>query len=384
MDHQDATTPFTGQEDLVVVKGMGRASVTLDEVNVPSSGQRRVTATAIKGVIVPGPASFPDPSGDALQRAQAQAQARVLKQIVAANTSFQGGVFFGELREAIHQIRHPAQAMRDFILGVNGNYRKRLQRARRSRDPKKLQIVRTRVQKAIADTHLELAFGVRPLISDASDAGAALARMLFERPAEYVPFRGKGKAEAQVGTVVRSVLTADPLVITVEQRQFNRAKAMIYGELVYRPATFLPSKVHNWLQVFGLSMEQFVPTAWELLPFSFLFDYWTNIGEIIQGCSVDLSHIQRKSQVWKAEGVLQHIYTSVVPKSVSAPHSQTGSGYFPTIENVRRRVTRITYADLSPPRLSLHMPGHTARWANMAALVVSGWKESTRFKVRGS
>lgn len=37
----------------------------------------------------------------------------------------------------------------------------------------------------------------------------------------------------------------------------------------------------DWHTRMGLTIQEFVPTVWELIPYSFVVDYFTNIGDVV-------------------------------------------------------------------------------------------------------
>lgn len=46
-----------------------------------------------------------------------------------------------------------------------------------------------------------------------------------------------------------------------------------------------------------------MPTVWELIPYSFLIDYFTNVGDVLQALSTDTSGVHGlwKTEIWESK-----------------------------------------------------------------------------------
>jgi hypothetical protein len=61
----------------------------------------------------------------------------------------------------------------------------------------------------------------------------------------------------------------------------------------YKGAVIAQVKGPSWQNddLFGFNPQNFIPAAWELLPWSFLADYFTNIGDILTASIVSTKHL---------------------------------------------------------------------------------------------
>ena len=108
---------------------------------------------------VPAPSAY-GPAAD-----DTQARMAFLQHVRSLRTQFQGGVFLGELKEAIHMIVRPAQALRSAVDVYLGAAK---EAARRGKGKKA-------ITRAIAGTWLEKSYGWVPMFSDIDSAMKALA-----------------------------------------------------------------------------------------------------------------------------------------------------------------------------------------------------------------
>jgi hypothetical protein len=158
----------------------------------------------------------------------------------------------------------------------------------------------TSKRKAIANSYLEATFGWQPLIHDCKDIAEAIGRLCYE--SDRVRFTAIGSSEGQAsresGTVTFGSLTANftnylGCEVLVIYKGFLRGPKYEAGS---PPAERIVSMA-------GFDLRSFVPTVWELIPYSFLVDYFTNIGDVLQAFSTDTSGVYglQKSEVWETK-----------------------------------------------------------------------------------
>lgn len=205
---------------------------------------------------------------------QGAALAMALRKIVreASNriTPFQSGIFLGELHKTLHMIRRPVNS----LMKLMHDY----QRAVMKRARGKLSV--DRLKRVINDTYLEYTYGWRPLFMDVDNGMQALATYASSNPFHVERVTKYGWDEAVTVDSDQSSLTSINVLTKWELKSTERCRVSA-GIRVYTDGSLTGSA---W--TFGLNIDQFAPTAWELLPYSFLVDYFTNIGTIIDAWSV--------------------------------------------------------------------------------------------------
>lgn len=216
-----------------------------------------------------------------------QARISFVKKAQALRRSFQGGVFLGELRETLHMIRRPAEALRNGVDAYVRNARKAYRKAANSKA----------AAKALSNTWLEHAFGWRPLLSDVDDAMKALARqntLIVEVVSSFASADGYANRGSDTNGLAGFFLVMQRLYRT-KYSNFVRYKGAVGWES--------GNKASSWRENWGLTLDNFAPTVWELIPYSFLVDYFTNIGDIIDTASFGTVNLRwgTKAAVSKAE-----------------------------------------------------------------------------------
>jgi hypothetical protein len=121
-------------------------------------------------------------------------------------------------------------------------------------------------------------------------------------------------------------------------------------------------------------MENFVPTAYQLAPWSFLFDYFVNLGDVIEAWCLDQSSMVSVSKTVRrqSEFVLSdQLYQLPSNNTLGGWTSGLVIGNAVSRRNLTRTtLTRTVSTSLPMPSLQFSIPGiDSAKWINMAALV---------------
>jgi hypothetical protein len=145
-------------------------------------------------------------------------------------------------------------------------------------------------------------------------------------------------------------------------------------EVIYRGQVDLVQPVKATWRYFGLDLSSFVPTVWELIPYSFLVDYFANIDDIISAATLNRSTIR-----WLAKTEVQILQAEFSSFNLAAFPSNLGSSSGYVImpgHAISKRVivNRAAYTGSLVPTLEFTIPGFGTKWINMAALRLSHLK----------
>lgn len=293
--------------------------------------------------LVGGPdASLNTPSTKAVN----QSYTAFLNKATAVQRQFMSGVFLGELRESLHMIRHPAQALRRGIDGYFDTLKKRRRRTSPKHKP-----------RVLRDTWLEYSFGWSPLINDIKNARNALENSAFAHEKSQ-RVTGAGFDENHVGL--------GPGTGNYGMRYTSEMTEKIRC-LTYGAVRTSPDPTTRQLRNVGISLNDFVPTIWELIPYSFLVDYFSNIGDVLSAWSFRYSDV-----AWAGRSIKTETQSRSSPNGIEPPPSQYErfGGSHGSCQWLTERIAR---TPLQPhdimPSLAFEVPGvGSLKWLNLAAL----------------
>jgi hypothetical protein len=266
---------------------------------------------------------------------------------------FSGGVFLGELREAIHMIRHPAQTLFDSVKSYIYGAKKHRRR------------VGLKTWKKIgSELWLEAVFGWRPLISDVKSGAEALSRTVNGfRPNEHVV-----SAPSEVEVMIQPPTLVNVSVNNTSwyftQGITEKASVVVEGAIRVAPS----GSLNGAMETFGIGWDQVLPTAWELLPFSFVTDYFSNVGDVISSASIVSSRVVYISATTKNyRKIICDGFTGIQGNQDQA-RIRMSAGQF---QASYRTFARTPLA--SPvPALQFECPGiGSMKWLNLGALAVA-------------
>lgn len=265
-------------------------------------------------------------------------------------TQFTAGQFVGELKETIHGLKHPLNGVRGLLSSyLDGLGRKR---GRAPKNPKKR-------RKFLAEQYLELQFGLKPLMGDVKSAAEAVARLANG----FVP-----SAHVTSSAQKEALVSESPLNINTNGRlrwgssllTIDRTSVRFFG------AVKLENSGGGSLDVVGLRRDLFIPTLWELIPYSWLVDYFTNVGQMIEAACFNTSRLIYSGVTTKGE----RIFTN-------RPHGDMTNTADTTLLNSsfsggesKMIVMTIGRGAVTPtiPKLTFSVPHSYWQWANMASV----------------
>lgn len=296
------------------------------------------------------------------------ARAQFYKKLSNMRTKFHGLTFAGELRESLHMLRRPAAALWTSAEGYLASLGKR-----KRASPKHW-------TKAVSGLWLEHSFGWLPLINDCKDAVAAYSALTNPKP-QILKISGSARKEYDT---TKSRLNGVIWTQAGETRGINGGPNWVVtkGTFIerhvvrYRGAMRSQVEAPQWDNagdLFGFRPAEFIPTAWELLPWSFLVDYFTNIGDLLNCVITDT-----KDVAWVNKSVIQEtewgcwakpdpVNTMSVYGGGYVLDSWDSQGGYCVVK--RRTVTRTANSGIPLPRLQLSFDLTDGQLGNIAALL---------------
>jgi hypothetical protein len=381
---ENATTSLSGTVQRVQPLRWGRFTASWSyEPDVPNNTwYKRYGGFA--GLLVNSPVlAASNPSTISSRTAEDLALARFDSRVAEVNRQFQGGVFFAELTKTLHGLRHPAEALFKGLEGYSNAAKKLRNRTiskylklkklddfvgpidLRALSRKQRRLASREFTKAATGLWLEKTFHWLPLMYDIQGAISALSHTWERLPSEFVKVSATDVQDTagEYGNHTLGIISAR---IVTTQKTF--ASVRMYGRVR------IGTRISNWpdSKALGFDVRSFIPTLWELLPYSWAVDYFTNIGDILYGLSYGGQDV-----LWCARGIKRsiarrHIATNDSREPlVSNGHHTT---YYNTIgvtsEVLAEKaiIDRATYTGNYIPLFEWHVPGLSLKWLNLGAV----------------
>jgi hypothetical protein len=364
-DHESAGTPMSAETRNV--KGSIKAYARVDyyaNVANPNQTHRRNYGIAYLS------SRFASPTSLDIRAASNDAVLAYLQDARNQMRSLQGGVVMGELKKTLTMIANPSRRFRRRIDEYVWLARKRAKQAKRYATQAHLSRPQERkhVERALSDTWLEASFGFRPLISDTKDAAEALAESINRFKGQYAPCFGYAKREASIS------LGGDPTIVQIPVNDIryliNReAHALAESRLKGQVALEFDNPLSMRMDLFGFSLSDFVPTVWELIPYSWLIDYFTNVGDVLSAWTFPMDRLKWTNQTHRLHRYLRVAGGMIPPSSFLSSSARVVSSYGDSL-NYESNIKTVIREPVNPslPSLGLRLPGLSTKWINLFAL----------------
>lgn len=303
-----------------------------------------------------------------------EALSRLYANLRSTRSQMNGLLFFAELREAVTLIRNPARGLVRGFADWSASLGKRFRsdpslRGRRNRQ---------RLADVAADTWLEASFGWRPLVSDAKDIATTAARILRENSVRMNRVVGVSTRSATEPYEIFN--TPDPAVSSWGASTMRWSRRRM-SEAGVRFEAFLSSSLsgpqsafERVAQVSGLTLENVVPTVYNIIPYTFLLDYASNLGDCVEAEFTDVSNVKfALKTVRQVDSV--DVISDFDPKLTTqwlALQSYTPfllSGTSGRVKEVRRSISRTRLPTLPTPVLEFTLTNSGSKLGNVVALL---------------
>lgn len=308
------------------------------------------------------------------QTVDARARLKFIKRARSVQGSFRGATFLAELADTLRTIRNPARALRSSVDDYSAVARRRIHKAI-GRDPRG---VRARdltnrqsraAQRALSDSWLEAQFGWLPLIGDIGNGLDA-----YNKFADRLALDRVDAVEEEIGEPVTTFPTsniADSYDCRTEVRTYERLVVHYYGAVKVNMNSFSSSLQEEA----GFRVRDFLPALWEWIPYSFLVDYFTNIGDIVEAASFPRSNLAwcaRTYVKWNVRDGSRMTVTRSTPTAYPLTNHTKVVAFFPSSIIIRRKlVSRASFEGSFVPSFEVEIPGlkNFKKYLNVAALV---------------
>lgn len=356
----NATTSFTGEKHTISFQP---TDCWITGINQFNRKYARDGAIGSYLATVAGPQSW---NTSLFDSANNKAKSAFYKKVREAQMQVSGLTFLGELREAVHMIRHPAQALFRGLEGYLGALGKR-----KGRNPSS-----SHRKRVLQDTWLEYSFGWSPLMNDIQNGCKAYSR-LISSVSESVQIRASGVEERFLGDTVGSLTCNNAYFKYINK--LSQKTTVRYIASVRANKTGPQTQLDRAMDLFGFRLDEFVPTAWELLPWSFFIDYFSNIGDVLAAQATSSAEVNWGCLTARYSGTSDYRQYGTIDKSLTKTNYPFGSSNFSDCGGTigfltwtRTRVERNPVSSVGLPALTLRFPGSSRQFINLWALFSSG------------
>lgn len=310
--------------------------------------------------------------------AEREASKKFYRKVKEVQQAMQGLVFIGELRQTLKMLRNPAQAL---FNSARNDYLAKLSR---------LKSTDRNWFRGLRSTYLEAFYGWLPFISDIKAASDVLLRLPFE-PTTATLITAVGRDTEKFARSVNVTGDVNRCVFIGTRDTYAQRKVKYRG-LYLRERNGgreVAAYGEGAAALVGFEWREFVPTLWELLPWSFLVDYFSNVGDILEMSFVNLESVRwvNRTQIDDSvEFTLSNLdIEGTRSNNTWAGHKFTGAsrGDDSVLLLKRRSFVREPHFP-RVPSLTLELPGSPQKWLAMGAL----WSQANdihpqRFKFKG-
>jgi len=264
----DATTVLHAQKMLFYVRDMFVDWGSFGGYRTEISGPWQLYGQPDIGLI--------DPPEYLYDEAQSRAEMEFVKQVRAARTKWEAGEFLGELGQTVRFLLNPLKSLKVATIGAA---KKTNELVVKFKDASSL-------LQAATDSHLAYQYGIKPILSDISGANQAIgAALRGHQRYEVQRLIGTGKAEEGTSSVTMCGALPGHTNPAVHINLSEKREAIVRILGGYSVGLDRSPEM-GFLDQFGLAPDNWVPTAYELFPWSHVVDYFTNVGSVLDAFSL--------------------------------------------------------------------------------------------------
>lgn len=197
--------------------------------------------------------------------AESIASSRFYSDLAGQLKALEGGELLGELGRTAKTIMNHGRSLRDLLLGP---WKRNMRRLRNTSARQRAAMV--------SSAYLEWKFGWDPLVKDIQSLIGGLEYDYFD----FIPFSVSGTRDFGKTSSVSTGSMGQGLYDIVEKTSHSSTVRYKGDFRVYRAGLgALVGRV-------GLSPTNFLPTLYNLLPWTYMIDYFTNLGDIVQALAI--------------------------------------------------------------------------------------------------
>jgi hypothetical protein len=358
----NATTPASGYRFTADIEEF-HAHSRIQRIDIPNQTIYEVQDSG--GSLLPNIQANGSAPSDIVTSVHNRLIARFIDHVEEAQSSFQAGQDLGEWKQTRDAIIRPLSSLQDHVLGYFDKLKKvRRNMARSSGSRRKIGIA-----KALNDAYLEWTFGWNPIVSDIAHAQVALENL--KTHPSVVPVNASSYQIYSASDSEEQIPTGPSnLTIRFTRQVYSKYSERIKAAVRCSPDDSTPSIV----DALQLAPEDFLPTAWNLLPYSFVVDYFVNVGDIINAYAFRIADLTWGNWTSRTEIATNYGNLGLVDPGLNpSQYTRTAFAFGGNSKFLHKSFQRSKLTpDLLIPSLTFSLPmGSEKPWLNMASLIFS-------------
>jgi len=228
--------------------------------------------------------------------------------------------------------------------------------------------------KHVSGYWLEWSFGIKPLLADAEAIATAMADIYSD---SFSPIRVVGKGKVKTKSYAQGTYTATTYGgFGVNTKQCDTSRSRVKYKL---GGTLRRADPGRPLDIAGINAQNVLPAVFEVVPWSWLVDYFTNMGYLIEIAGAGRMELLYP---WKVKILQAEIERTLIPTGISGnPPLNSYSA-----SQATGKVTVFDWSrdswDMEMPGLILKAPSGPIQMLNMAAVAVQRVGGNTERQIR--
>lgn len=366
---QNATSEYTLDRSRVVDFEPGDATLAYHSTGSNKIGYSRSRQGYVQS-IAHGLSFNPAHISSSSSEAEATALSKTYKKLSSELSRLNSPAVVAEFMDVMRQFGKPADALVDLT-------NRRLNRLELEAKGLKGSAAFKRIKWAevVASTYLEYAFGLAPLIEDTRSVAEALAQLKYEaleNPKLRTKFQSRGETKLSDVSMVNGTHT--PFTYVSQNIRTTAIRCQYVVGLEGEIRADLGSN-DRLLQLLGFVPGNWIPAAWEVVPWSWLLDYFFNIQNILTAGVTSTARVK-----WISKTVSRLTESQYYGKWTGFSTSTGYAGYdFRSSTNhagrytaLRTSMLRTSPVDLGvPPLVVTHPFNDVKKIANLAAVMLA-------------
>lgn len=347
----------------------GGGSVSFIRYN-PGLGRYEPAFTEVYSGLSEGHRNVPSHLPGNSDEADGKALISIYKKIRDESSHMNGLLFLGELGESLRMIRRPASAIRKGLERYLGDVRRAHRGYVRRPTPRRLR----EATDVITGSWLEMAYGWKPLLSDTKDIAETIARASLggkrhSRARSYYETSPSVQAGPYNGVGTNNF--GYPWATTpIHWQYLTTVRGVQYVVGLEMKSAPCDSYAGRLAELAGFTAENFIPTVYNLIPYSFVLDYFSNVGNVILAASTNTSSVKWISKTTRE--VTRQVTSSKLTWQDEPGFVGSGGGSAGFSQLERRTVARVRQFSLGIPDIqfnSLSRENDAMKIVNLGALL---------------